>query len=266
LSRRGVFAFVASLDHVGMLARSTGDLALIYDVMQGEDAIDPAYAAPKFQPVAPELEKGAVNLRVAIAGDYFRRGGNPEAYAAVDRVAAAFSATREIVLPEAARARAAAYLITAAEGAAFHLERLRKNAKDFDPAVRDRLFAGAMIPAAAVQRAQKFRAWFQASLRDIFVDIDIIVTPATPCRAPLSGQKTMLLDGREVAVRADLGIYTQPISFIGLPAVTVPIWTEGERLPIGVQLIGPAWREDLVLRAAQTLESMGVVAAPIALA
>lgn len=261
LSRRGVFPFVASLDHVGMFARSAGDLALIYDVMQAEDRADPAPAA---QPVASQLQNGAADLRVAVAGDYFRRGGNPEAYAAVDRVAAALSAKREIVLPEAARARGAAYLITAAEGAAFHLERLRQHAREFDPAVRDRLFAGAMIPAAAVLKTQKFRAWFKARLREIFAEVDLIVTPATPCRAPLSGQKTMLLDGREVAVRADLGIYTQPISFIGLPAVTVPVWTASERLPIGVQLIGPAWREDLVLRAAHALDAMGVVAAPIA--
>jgi 1-carboxybiuret hydrolase len=264
LSRRGVFPFVASLDHVGLFARSTRDLALIYDVMEGEDRADPAYAARSVELVAAEFENGAADLRVAVAGDYFRRGGNPEAYAAVDRIAAALAATRDIVFPEAARARSAAYLMTAAEGAAFHLERLRKNAADFDPAVRDRLFAGAMIPAAAVQRAQRFRAWFQARAREIFADVDIVVTPATPCRAPLSGQKTMVLDGKEALVRADLGIYTQPISFIGLPAVTVPVWTEGEGLPIGVQLIGPAWREDLVLRAAHRLESMGVVAAPVA--
>ncbi len=179
-------------------------------------------------------------------------------------IARALSVTREVILPEAARARAAAYLITAAEGAAFHLARLRSRAADFDPAVRDRLFAGAMIPAAAVNKAQKFRAWFQAEVRKLFADVDVIITPATPCRAPLSGQKTMVLDGREVPVRAELGLYTQPISFIGLPALTVPVWTAGERLPIGVQLIAPAWREDYVLRVAQELEAMGVVSAPIA--
>lgn len=266
LSRRGVFPFVASLDHVGAFARSVEDLAAIYDVMQGVDPDDPACAQRPEEPVLPHLEDAIEGLRIAVAGDYFRRGGNPEAAEAVDRVAAALSANREVVLPEAARARAAAYLISAAEGAALHLARLRERPADFDPAVRDRLFAGAMIPAGAVVKAQKFRAWFQARLWAIFSEVDLILAPATPCRAPLSGQKMMILDGKEVPVRADLGIYTQPISFIGLPVCTVPLWKEGERLPIGVQVIGPPWREDLVLRTARALERRGVVAAPVAAA
>ena len=98
----------------------------------------------------------------------------------------------------------------------------------------------------------------------LFEEVDIILTPATPCRAPLSGQKTIEIEGAEVPVRANLGIYTQPISFIGLPAVTVPLWTEGEALPIGVQVIGAPWREDLVLRVAQDLERKGIARAPVA--
>jgi aspartyl-tRNA(Asn)/glutamyl-tRNA(Gln) amidotransferase subunit A len=266
LSRRGPFPFVASLDHAGVFARSAEDLASIYDVMQGEDPGDPVCATRGIEPAAPALHAGLHGLRIAVAGDYFRRGGNHEAFDAVDSIAAALSVKREVVLPEAARARAAAYLITAAEGAAFHLERLRRRPGDFDPAVRDRLFAGAMIPAAALVQAQKFRAWFKARVAEIFADVDLILAPATPCRAPLSGQTMMRLEGREVSVRADLGIYTQPISFVGLPVCTVPVWTPGERLPIGVQLIAPPWREDLAFRVAHALENMGLVRAPVAAA
>lgn len=266
LSRQGLFPFVASLDHAGAFARSAEDLARVYDVMQGEDPADPVCVARGIEPVMLRLDEGLRGLRIAVAGDYFRRGGNPEPYAAVDHIARALSVQREVVLPETARARSAAYLITAAEGAAFHLDRLRRRPADFDPAVRDRLFAGAMIPAAAVFKAQRFRAWFKARVGEIFADFDVILAPATPCRAPLSGQKMMRLDGRDVAVRADLGIYTQPISFIGLPVCTVPVWTPDERLPIGVQLIAPPWREDLALRVAHALEGMGLVRAPIAAA
>jgi aspartyl-tRNA(Asn)/glutamyl-tRNA(Gln) amidotransferase subunit A len=264
LSRQGVTPFVASLDHVGVLARSTADLALVYDVMQGTDPADEVLAQRDVEPVSTLLEQGAKGLRVAVAGDYFRRGGRPESFAAVDRIAAALGATREVILPAAEEARAAAYLITAAEGAALHLDRLRRRPRDFDPAVRDRLFAGAMIPAEIVVKAQKFRAWFRRRAGEIFGEVDIILAPATPCRAPLSGQKLMNLDGADVSVRANLGIYTQPISFIGLPVATVPVFTEGERLPIGVQVIGAPWREDLVLRVAHDLEMRGAVEAPLA--
>jgi 1-carboxybiuret hydrolase len=264
LSRSSVFPFVASLDHVGVLARAAADLALAYDAMQGRDAADPAQAPREVEPVTSLLTQGAAGLRVAVAGDYFRRGGRADCFAAVDAVASALGATREIVLPSAAAARAAAFVISAAEGAAFHLARLRERPQDFDAAVRDRLFAGAMIPAEAVLRAQKLRAWFRDRVNALFADVDIILTPATPCRAPLSGQKTIEIEGVEVPVRANLGIYTQPISFIGLPAVTVPLWTPGEHLPIGVQIIGPPWREDLVLRAAYELERKGIARAPVA--
>jgi len=264
LSRQGVYPFVASLDHVGVLARSAADLALVYDVMQGRDRADEALAQRDVEPVSPLLEQGMKGLRIAVAGGYFRRGGRPESFAAVDWIAQALGATREVILPAAQEARAAAYLITAAEGAALHLERLRRRPNDFDPAVRDRLFAGAMIPAEIVVKAQKFRAWFRRRAGEIFEEVDIILALATPCRAPLSGQKLMNLDGVDVPVRANLGIYTQPISFIGLPVATVPVFTEGERLPIGVQVIGPQWREDLVLRVAHDLETRGVVEAPMA--
>jgi 1-carboxybiuret hydrolase len=65
-------------------------------------------------------------------------------------------------------------------------------------------------------------------------------------------------------VRPNIGLFTQPISFIGLPVVSVPVWTAGERLPIGVQVIAPPWREDLALRVARRLERDNVVSAPVA--
>src|SRR5207247_11348264 len=87
-----------------------------------------------------------------------------------------------------------------------------------------------------------------------------IIAPATPGTAPLIGQQTFVLDGVEMPVRANLGIYTQPISFIGLPVVAVPVPLKP--LPIGVQIIAAPWREDVALRIAHTLETMGVAAAP----
>ena len=104
---------------------------------------------------------------------------------------------REIEIPQAERARSAAYVITAAEGAALHLDRLRKRAMDFDPAVRDRLIAGALVPAPLVDRAQKFRRWYRARVLELFKTVDVIIAPATPCIAPKLGQVTFMLDGVE---------------------------------------------------------------------
>jgi 1-carboxybiuret hydrolase len=264
LTRGHTFPFVSSLDHLGPFARSAADLAAAYDAMQGADPADPACRDAAPEPVSATLGRGGAGLRVAVAGGYFARGAMPEAFAAVAEVARALDATRTVEIPEAARARAAAYVITTSEGAALHLKRLSTRPNDFDPDVRDRLIAGAMVPGAWVAQAQKFRRWYREQVLLLFESVDVILAPATPCRAPRIGQKTMLLDGIEMPVRPNLGIFTQPISFIGLPVAAVPVWTPGERLPIGVQVIGPPWREDLVLRVASALEAAGTCRAPVA--
>jgi 1-carboxybiuret hydrolase len=258
LSRARAFPFVASLDHVGPLARTARDLALAYDAMQGHDRDDPVSAHREVEPVVPLLERGAAGLRVAVAGGYFKCR-TAETVSAIDRVAAALGANRDIELPQAERARAAAFVITASEGAALHLDRLRTRARDYDPAVRDRLIAGAMTPAPLVEKAQKFRRWYRQKVLKLFHDVDAILAPATPCTAPLGGQQTFMFDGVELPVRANLGIYTQPISFIGLPVVAVPVPLEP--LPIGVQIIAAPWREDVALRLARALETKGIVSA-----
>jgi 1-carboxybiuret hydrolase len=260
LSCARTFPFVASLDHLGPLARTTRDLALAYDAMQGPDPEDPICADRPVEPSLPALERWSDGLRVAVAGGYFRKGAFPEALAAVDRVAKFLGATREVELPEVARARGAAYLITATEGAALHLDRLRTRAKDYDPDVRDRLIAGAMVPATLVVKAQKFRRWYRDEVLKLFNEVDAILAPATPCTAPSIGQKTFMLDGVETPVRPNLGIYTQPISFIGLPVVAVPVALEP--MPIAVQVITAPWREDVALRIAHALEAGGVCTAP----
>jgi AtzE family amidohydrolase len=257
LSRAHTFPFVASLDHVGPLARSARDLVLAYDAMQGYDRDDPVCADRPPEPVMSLLGRGADDLRIAVAGGYFRAGAGPEAQTALARVAGALGAKTEIELPEAARARAAAYVISASEGAALHLERLRTRARDFDPAVRDRLIAGAMVPASLVVKAQKFRRWYREQVLALFAQVDAILAPATPCTAPLIGQQTFVLDGVTLPVRANLGIYTQPISFIGLPVVAVPVPLKP--LPIGIQIIAAPWREDVALRIAHALEQTRAV-------
>jgi aspartyl-tRNA(Asn)/glutamyl-tRNA(Gln) amidotransferase subunit A len=257
LTRAGSFPFVSSLDHLGPLCRSVADLAAAYDAMQGYDPADPVCADRPTEPVSGRLDDGMGGLRIAAADGYFRAGASAEALAALDAVAAALGGARAVTVPDAAVARSAAYIITAAEGAALHLRRLRERPGDFDADVRDRLIAGALIPAVAVTQAQKFRRLYRERVLALFDSVDAILAPSTPCVAPLIGQKTFVLDGVEMLVRPNIGVYTQPISFIGLPVVSVPLKT-ASGLPIGVQVIAPPWREDTALHIARFLEASGV--------
>ena len=262
LTRRGSFPFVASLDHVGPFARSVEDLALSYDAMQGFDEADPAMTKRPLEKVAGRLDRGGAGLRIAVADGYF--AGNGDAREAVRLAAEGLEATRQVTIPETPSARAAAFLITMAEGAELHLERLQTRSQDFDPEVRDRLMAGAMLPAAWIEKAQKIRRVYRDSVLELFNSLDVILAPTTPMPAPKIGQRTARFGGVEMPVRQHMGMFTQPFSFIGLPVVAVPIWIEGQHLPFGVQVIAAPWREDVALRVARQLEKSGIAKAPVA--
>ncbi|MBE9177442.1 AtzE family amidohydrolase [Oculatella sp. LEGE 06141] len=264
LSRAGAYPFVGSLDHIGPFARSVRDIAAAFDVLQGSDANDPICTTRPPEQCLPQLSQGITGLRIAIADGYFATGGEPEVFEAVERVAQALSARERITLPETHRARAAAYIITACEGSNLHLERLRTCPQDFDPATRDRFLAGAMIPGSWYLQAQRFRRWYRDRLSECFQQADLILAPATPCTAPKIGQTTMVLDGVEVLTRPNLGLYTQPLSFVGLPVLSVPV-QRANGLPIGVQIIAAPYQEATILRAAAFLEAQHVISAPIVL-
>jgi len=259
LSRAGSFPFVHSFDHVGAFARSVADLALCYDLLQGDDPRDPAQTPRPIEPSLPDLEAGRGDLRAAVLGGWFQQGATDQALAAVARVAVALGANVTVELKASEVARAAAFCVTAAEGANLHLPDLRVRAGDYDAATRSRFLAGALLPGQYLLQAQRFRAWYRAQALELLQQYDVLLAPATPCAAPLIGQVTMKLADREIPVRANLGLYTQPISFIGLPVVTVPVWSDGAELPIGVQIIAAPWREALALQVAHGLERAGAV-------
>jgi AtzE family amidohydrolase len=264
ISRRGMFPFCPSLDHVGTLARSVRDLAVSFDVLQDHDADDPASADRAAEPTAGQIDLGTDGLRLAVADDYFARGGVPEALGAVTTLAEALGVDRRVVFPEAGRARSAAMVITACEGSNLHVANLRHRAHDFDPMTRDRFLAGALVPASAYLAAQRFRRWFRAGVARALATVDVVLAPATPFAAPLIGQREAVVDGETVLTQPYLGCFTQPLSFVGLPVLSVPVrnpagGTSG--LPLGVQLVAAPYAEAALVRVAAELERQGLCGA-----
>ncbi len=263
VSRAGVVPLAWSFDHVGPFARDVADLAAAFDAIAGPDARDPACATRPATRCADVLERGIDGLRIAVLGGHFARLAADEALAAVAGVASALRVRREVTLPEAHRARAAAQVITACEAGAYHLDNLRSRAADFDPMTRDRLLAAALLPAAAYLGAQRFRAWFRARVAEVFGQADVLLAPTTPWTAPAIGAPwTTRVDGIEVPTRGHLGVSTQPLSFIGLPVISVPVVAPGT-LPVGVQLVAAPFQEAALFRVAARLEAEGVVRAPV---
>ncbi|BAK85107.1 AtzE family amidohydrolase [Komagataeibacter medellinensis] len=239
---QGVYPFVASLDVVGPMAVTVQDLQAVYTIMAGRSLTLPAVG----------------DVRVARLGGWFAHNISAEMAAGLDGVMAHLGSGRVIELPEVARARASAFLISAAEGGNLHLPRLRLRSMQYDPATRSRLMAGAILPAATFVQAQRFRRWFRAQVHEALAQADVLIAPTTVGIAPRIDQPTIMLDGKSVSARANLGIFTQPISLTGLPVLAVPLAVDG--MPLGIQLVGAPGGEDRLFAVAAELQRAGLAA------
>jgi amidase/aspartyl-tRNA(Asn)/glutamyl-tRNA(Gln) amidotransferase subunit A len=259
LSRRGSYPFVHSIDHLGPLADSVESLALAYDALQGPDPLDPGCHALRVEPVAEACTSGIDGLRIGRLGGYFDEWATPAATEAAQSAASVLQATHGVIWPNAATARAAAFITSASEGGRLHLADLKTRMQDFEPLSVDRFVAGALQPAAWYLRAQQFRRAYRDQINALFEKWDVLIAPATPVSAPLLGQEWLHINGQQLPCRASIGLLTQPISYAGCPVVTAPLWPSSTGgMPIGVQLISAPWREDLALRAAWVLQQSGL--------
>ena len=259
LSRRGSYPFVHELDHIGPIAQSSALLARVYDALQGPDPLDPGCFATAVDPAESQLGRGVRGLRIGLLAGYFDEHAQEPARQAARAAARVLGAADEVVWPEAAMARAAAFILSAAEGGSLHLPDLRERAEAFEPLSVDRFIAGALQPAHWLLRAQCFRRSYRELVQALFTRWDLLIAPATPVAAPPIGTEWLEIGGARQPCRAAMGLLTQPISFAGCPVVAAPAWPDAAGgLPIGVQLIAAPWREDLALRAARVLETSGL--------
>lgn len=245
LPMAGVFPFVDSFDDVGHLAASLADLRLGYEVLRGA-ALPPPPAAP----------------RVARLGGWFARNVSAPLSNAIAELVAHLGHVPTVTLADVERARSAAFLMTAAEGGARHLPALRRDPLGFDAAVRDRLIAGAMLPASAYFMAERFRTRFAAQADALFAEADVLIAPCVGGPAPRLDDATIEVDGALVPARAQLGLFTQPLSFIGLPVIAAPLAQMGA-LPLGVQLVGRPGGEAALFALAARLAEAGLLRASI---
>ncbi len=259
LSRRGTYPFVYSIDHLGPMANSLSGLALAYDAMQSTDPLDAGCHALEVQPVMPHTYSGIEGLRIGVLGGYFSDQASPAAREVVALAAKTLGATREVIWPDAALARAAAFIITASEGGSLHLDDLRTRTDEFEPLSVDRFIAGALQPADWTIKAHRVRRMYRDKINALFNDWDILLTAATPVSATVIGTEWLDINGTKHPARAAMGLLTQPISFAGCPVVAAPMWPTGTNgMPIGVQIIAAPWCEDLAFRAARVLSQAGV--------
>jgi len=244
ISRSGVRPLSPSLDHVGFFADTLDRAWTLYDLLR---AHDPEDADQRIFPDDDSQPPHAIGL----LGGYFAQGMEPTVADAIGDAARALGAL-PVQAPLSARARAAAYVIVAAEAARTHEDRLRTRRHLFDPAIRDRLTAALLVPDAWIAEARAIRTAYAAQFDALFARFGVLIAPTVPCLAPRTDDAMAMLPGTAIPLRAALGLYTQPISLLGLPVITVPLATSAG-LPTAIQLIGPIGGEARLFAAAARL-------------
>jgi aspartyl-tRNA(Asn)/glutamyl-tRNA(Gln) amidotransferase subunit A len=255
LSRSGILPLSPSLDHCGLFADSLDRLEQVFSMLDSPDPNDPHQR--RFQE-----EDNRKALRHGLLGGHFARAMQAPVREAVQAVGTAMAA--DVVSMPGRRARAAAYVIVAAEAGRTHAADIRCRRETLDSAVRDRLTASLLVPRSWLADARSVAADYAAKFDALFKCFDVLLAPAVPCLAPRLDEAMGVMPGSDLPLRAALGLYTQPLSLVGLPVLSFPLPTSAG-LPTAVQIIAPPGCEARLFTAARRIASL-VGQAPLAFA
>jgi len=258
ISRFGVLPLAWSLDHVGPMARSALDAALVLQAVAGRDPRDDTSSDAPVPDYASALQSDVRGLRVGVPWHFIEGSVEPEVMtsfrAALDTLAGLGASVTEVALPRLPLSRSLFSSIVLPESVSVHERYMTSRADDYGPDVRARLEAGLLLPAARYLRAQRIRRLLQADFRAALAQVDVIMTPTCPMMAPRIGEETVRIGEREESVTDILTLFTRPVNLVGLPAVSTPCGFTTAALPVGLQVVGRAFDEATVLRVAHAYE------------
>ena len=260
VSRTGVLPLAWSMDHVGPMTRTVADSALMLRVMAGYDPADPSTSVLPVPDYLAALTGDIKGLRVGVLRHFFLDGAAPAVRnaveAAVKTLAAAGAVVDEVKLERVSLATAGSLAVVAAEALAYHAERLRTRAGEYDPDVARRLRVSAFIGGVHYVRAQQVRALVREEVDAALARRDVLLAPATPIVAPALDERQVTVGDGTADVRSALLRFTRPFSFSGHPACTLPCGFTQGGLPVGMQLVGRPFDEATVLRAADAFQRL----------
>jgi aspartyl-tRNA(Asn)/glutamyl-tRNA(Gln) amidotransferase subunit A len=252
VSGRGVIPLSWSLDHVGPLAATVGDAAAVLQVIAGYDAGDLCSSDVPVADYVSGLGDSTKGLRVGIPRAYFYDDLDDEVGGAVEQALAVIG-TLVAEMRDMQIEVSSDRTVQAAESFAYHAEKVAKTPELYQAETLRRIRSGEKISAADYIQRRRELDQERRRAHDFFADVDLLVTPTIRIPAPAIAD----LKKDPAALRpAELALLrnTRPLNVWGLPAVSVPCGFTKSGLPIGLQIAGPHWREDLVLRLAYAYE------------
>jgi aspartyl-tRNA(Asn)/glutamyl-tRNA(Gln) amidotransferase subunit A len=253
----GVLPYCWSLDHVGLITRTVGDCAALFELCAEPDG-DPPFLGGEDIDSSGLADRSLAGLRVGIPAAYYFERTDPEigaaAEAAISHLERSGAAINEVALPEVSHARTVSLTIQMPEALSFHSRYLEARGHLYSADFRAGLALGQYILAEHYVRAKRLVEQYRAGMRDAFKGCDVILTPATPIPAPEIGTVSVTMEGVEEPVGNALTRFTSFFNMTGHPALTLPVALHALGLPIGVQLVGRYGEERLVLGVAAALE------------
>lgn len=249
---RGVIPLSLSLDHIGPLARSVVDTAIVLQAIAGYDAADITTEDVPVLEYVSASQQGAKSLRVGVPRAYFFDDLDAEVASAMDHALRGLETlaakVREVSLEVPTDRK-----LQTAEAYAFHAENVAKTPEAYHAETLRRIRAGESVSAAEYIQRRRELDEARRNIARVFADVDVLVTPTIPIPAPAI---TDLLANPDALRPAELKLLrnTRPFNVWGLPAISLPCGFTQGGLPIGLQIAGPRSREDLVLRLAHAYE------------
>lgn len=253
VSRRGVVPLAASLDHVGPMARSAEDCALVLQAIAGHDPLDPFSARRTVPDYVAALARGLGGLRIGVVRHFFERDAmvRPETGAAIDAALGVFRAlgatVRDVTLPPLLEWHAVGTVILLVESHAVHAAALRATPERYGAILRERLRLGALVTAADYLQAQAKRRVLAATLTEAFRDVDLVLSAVQPGEAPP-------IDAVPANALVATPSWNIPFSITGVPAIALPCGTGPNGLPLALQIAARPFDEATLLAAAHAFE------------
>jgi aspartyl-tRNA(Asn)/glutamyl-tRNA(Gln) amidotransferase subunit A len=258
-----------SQDHMGPLARSVRDAALALNAIAGHDPMDPTCSRRPVVDYVPDEDCAIRGVRIGFPDGFFfdrlDRDVESAVRGAIARAESLGAVVTQVRLPDMEALNAIARIVLLAEASAV-AEQYPQDRGLYGADVRALLDQGRLVPATDYINAQRLRRQMRREFDKVWKEVDCLITPATPIPAPRAGDTTVRLGGREEDVRLAATRLVRGMNALGFPALSLPCGLSAAGLPVGMQIIGPAFEEALLLRVGAALEDGGVGIPPCPLA